>query len=150
MSGERLLRIDLKPSRAFAATIVAVHGVAGGCVGALWPGLAGVCIGVLIACLGVAAAADRALLLRKRSPRALQMEAKDHLTLELADGELVPLRIGARRYVSRFLVVLPAAASMRRTIIVTGDMLEPGSFRALRLWALWGQVPRSAPVQRVA
>lgn len=149
MNGERFLRIDLKPSRGFAAAIVAVHSTGGACAGALLGGPAGVILGALIACLGVAAALDRALLLGKRSLRALHVEGKDQLTLELANSELVRLRVGTRRYVSRFLVVLPGAASMRRTIIVAGAMLEPESFRALRLWALWGQVPRSATAQAV-
>ena len=133
-----------------AATIVAVHSVAGLCAGVLLTGPAGVGLGVLIAGLGLAAALDRALLIGKRSPRALRMEGKDHLTLELANAELVPLRIGGRRYVSRYLVVLPVAGSTRRTILVAGDMLEPESFRALRLWALWGQTAQSAPAQPVA
>jgi hypothetical protein len=150
LSGERILRIDLKPSRGFAAVIVAVHCAAGACAGALVAGPAGVCLGLLIACLGVAAALDRALLIGKRSLRALRVEGKDRLTLELANAELVPLRVGARRFVSRFLVVLPGTVSMRRTIILAGDMLEPDSFRALRLWALWGQVPQSVPAQPTA
>ena len=149
MNGERILRIDLKPSGGFAAAIVAVHSAAGACAGALLASPEGVLLGVLITCLGVVAALDRALLLGKRSLRALRMEGKDRLTLELANAELVPLRVGARRYVSRFLVVLPGLASMRRTIIIAGTMLEPDSFRALRLWALWGQVPQSAPLQAV-
>jgi len=150
LSSERTLRIDLKPSRALAAAIVGVHSAAGVCAGALLEDAAGVCLGVLIVGLGLAAAWDRALLLGRRSLRALRAEGKGRLTLELANGALVPLRVGTRRYVSRLVVVLPAAASMRRTIIVTGDMLDPDSFRALRLWALWGQVPGPAPAQPVA
>ena len=150
MSVERTLRIDLKPSPGFAAAIVAVHIAAGVSAGALLAGPAGVFLGALIACLGVTAALDRALLLGKRSLRVLRLEGKEQLTLELANGELVPLRVAPRRYVSRFLVVLPGIASMRRTIVIVGAMLEPDSFRVLRLWALWGQVPQSEPLQPVA
>lgn len=150
MNRERNLRVDLKPSHRFAAAVVAVHCAAGACAGVLLANPAGFILGALMACLGVAAALDRALLLGKRSLRALSMEGKDQLTLELANSELVPLRVGARRYVSRFLVVLPDAVSMRRTIVIAGGMLEPESFRALRLWALWGQVPQSAPAQAAA
>lgn len=150
MNGERTFRIDLKPSPGFAAVIVAVHGAAGACAGALLPNSAGLFLGALIVCLGVAAAMDRALLLGKRSLRALRVEGREQLTLELANGEIVPMRLGARRYVSRFLVVLPGSASMRRTIAIAGAMLEPGSFRALRMWALWGQVPQSAPARPTA
>lgn len=150
MNGERILRVDLRPSRGFAAAIVGVHIAAGACAGAILANPAGVILGVLIACLGVAAALDRALLLGPRSLRALRLEGRDKLTLELANAELVPLRVGARRYVNRFLVVLPGAATMRRTIVIAGAMLEADSFRTLRLWALWGQVPQSAPPRPAA
>lgn len=132
----------------FAVAIIAAHSAAGACAVALLANLAGVILGALLTCLGVAAAADRALLIGKRSLRALLVEGKEQLTLELANAELVPMHVGARRYVSRFLVVLPDAGSMRRTIIIAGAMLDSDSFRALRLWAVWGQVPQSASPPR--
>jgi len=145
LSNARILRIDLSPSRGLAAAIVTVHGGAAACAGVLVAGAAGVCLGLLIGCLGLAAAWDRALLRSPRSVRALRIEGKDYVTLELADAELVPVPIAPRRYVSRLGLVLYGAASMRRTIVVARDMLDPDSFRALRLWALWGQVPEAPP-----
>ena len=144
MSGTRTLRIDLKPSRGFAAAIVSLHAAAGACIALLWYGPAGVALGLLVSGLGLAAARDRALLRTRRSPRALHLEGRDALELESADAERLHLRLDARRYVSRLLVVLRGKGPMRRTIVVTGDMLDPETFRALRLWALWGRLPGTA------
>lgn len=141
MTDERPLRIDLSPSRRLAAAIVTVHCGAGACAGLVLAGPAGILLGALIAGLGVAAARDRALLRGRRSVRALQIQGKDRVTMELANAELVPIRIGSQRYVSRLGVILRTSDSMRRTIIVARDMLDPGAFRALRLWALWGRLP---------
>jgi hypothetical protein len=120
-----------------------VHAAAGACAGLLLSGVAGICLGVLLAGLGLAAAWDRALLRGRRSVRVLQAAGEDKLTLELADADVISIRIARRRYVGRLGVILPAAASMRRTIVVARDMLDPETFRALRLWALWGRIPQS-------
>jgi hypothetical protein len=45
------------------------------------------------------------------------------------------------------MATLPVRRPMRRTILVTGDMLRAEEFRRLRLWALWGRLPRVAPEQ---
>ena len=141
MSGEQILHIPLSPSRGLAATIFVVHGSAGVCAGALVPGVTGIILGVLVAGLGLAAAWDRALLRGRRSLRALHIGDKDDMTLELANAERVALRVSPRRYVNGLVVVLPGTSWMHRTIIVARDMLDPESFRTVRLWALWGRVP---------
>jgi len=150
LSGERILRIDLSPSRGLALIVVAVHLGAAACTGALVAGALGICLGALIAGLGFAAAWDRALLRGRRSVRALRTVGKDRVILELANGDLLPMSVSPRRYVSALAVILPGAASMHRTMVVARDMLEPGLFRALRLWALWGRVPDAAPDQPAA
>jgi hypothetical protein len=38
----------------------------------------------------------------------------------------------------------------RRTILVTRDMLEAEEFRRLRLFALWGRLPKVAAKQLLA
>jgi len=149
LSGERTLSIHLSPSRGLAATIVAVHGGAAVCAGALVAGVPGICLGVLIAGLGFAAAWDRALLRGRRSARVLQIGLGDCVTLELASGERVALRISPRRFVSGLVVILPGIPSMHRTIVVARDMLNPDAFRALRLWALWGRVPDAGNTRAV-
>jgi Membrane-bound toxin component of toxin-antitoxin system len=144
LSGERILRVNLSPSRGLAATIVAVHAGAGACSGLLLSGVAGICLAILLTGLGLAAAWDRALLRGTRSMRVLQVADDDNLTLELANADVISIRVARRRYVGKLGVILPAAVSMRRTIVVARDMLDPEAFRALRLWALWGRLPGSA------
>lgn len=149
MSGERTLRIQLSPSRSLAAIIVVVHGGAAVCAGMLVAGAMGICLGALIAGLGVAAAWDRALLRSRRSAQALNIGSGDSVILELANAERVRLRISRRRFVSALVVILPGAPWTHRTIVVWRDMLGPDSFRALRLWALWGRVPDPGTAQPV-
>lgn len=143
MSGEQILQILLSPSRGLAATIVAVHGGAGLCAGALVAGAPGILLGLLIATLGVAAAWDRALLRGRKSVHAMLIASDGSLSLELANAGRLTLRLSPRRYVSRLVVILSDRRSMHRTIVVTRAMADPEAFRALRLWALWGRVPNS-------
>jgi hypothetical protein len=149
LSGERTLRIQLSPSRSLAAIIVAVHVGAAVCAGVLVAGAMGIWLGALIAGLGLAAAWDRALLRGRRSVRALDIGSGDNVILELANAQRVGLRVSPRRFVSALVVILPGAPWMRRSIVVWRDMLGPDSFRALRLWALWGRVPDSGTLQSV-
>jgi hypothetical protein len=39
------------------------------------------------------------------------------------------------------MVTLPVSIPLRRTILVTRDMLGVAEFRHLRLWALWKKLP---------
>jgi hypothetical protein len=112
-------------------------------------GAMGIWLGALIAGLGLAAAWDRALLRGRRSVRALDIGSGDNVILELANAQRVGLRVSQRRFVSALVVILPGAPWMRRSIVVWRDMLGPDSFRALRLWALWGRVPDSGTLQSV-
>jgi hypothetical protein len=47
-------------------------------------------------------------------------------------------------------VSLPLTGAGRRNLLVVRDMLPPGEFRALRLWALWGRVPGAAALRPAA
>jgi hypothetical protein len=58
--------------------------------------------------------------------------------VDLAGGESSPARAGG--HVSRLMVTL-ALQRKRHHILVTADMLDRDSFRALRIWALWGKLP---------
>jgi hypothetical protein len=62
----------------------------------------------------------------------------------------MPVELAERRHVSRFLVTLPVRRPARRTILVTRDMLEAEEFRRLRLFALWGRLPKVAAKQLLA
>lgn len=144
MSGEPTLNFELSPSRGFAAIIVTVHAAAAACVAAVLPGIAGWLVAVLLLALGIFTALDRALLRRSDSVRSLLIEGPHALSLVTATGRRSNVRVGTRKHVSRLAVIVPVAHTMRRTIVVTRDMLDVESFRKLRLWALWGRVPGTA------
>jgi hypothetical protein len=40
------------------------------------------------------------------------------------------------------MVTLPVRGPVRRTVLVSHDMLGAEEFRRLRLWALWGRLPK--------
>ena len=63
----------------------------------------------------------------------------DRLAVELLNGETLIAERRPGGHVSRFLVTLPVG---KRTLLITSDMLSPPEFRRLRLWALWGRLPR--------
>jgi hypothetical protein len=134
------LRLELKPSPALAALILALHATAALSVLLAVPTGAGSLLAGSFLALGAAAAWSRALLRAKISPRALEI-AGEEVVLHLAGGARFPIEVAARRYVTRFMVALPVRRPVRRTILVTRDMVDGASFRALRVWALWGRLP---------
>jgi hypothetical protein len=146
LSGAQILRLDLRPSRLLAGLIVGAHGAAAACAAVVLPGLPGGLLAAALLCLGLAAAWSRALLRSRSSVRAIEI-APSGVILELAGGERLPARVGARRYVSRLMVTLPVRSPSRRTLLVTPDMLEDALFRRLRLWAIWGKLPPVAGKQ---
>jgi hypothetical protein len=89
--------------------------------------------------LGLAAAWARALLGSSRSVVAIDVCGR----VELRNGESRAIA-ARRRHVGRFMVTLPLDG---RTVLITRDMLGAEEFRRLRLWALWGKLPRVAPEQ---
>jgi uncharacterized membrane protein YphA (DoxX/SURF4 family) len=139
------LRLELKPSRALAAAIVAAHAAAALAAymtipGALAPVLAG-----LLLVLGLATAWSRALLAAATSIKVIEL-ATAQAAIELATGERLSAEVAARRYVTRYLVALPLSAPFRRTLLVTADMLDREEFRRLRIWALWNRLPAARGV----
>lgn len=88
------------------------------------------------------------------STRSLELGGGPGLVVELANGERFEAEAGKRRYVTALLVVLPLRSRKpggpRRTLLVTRDMLDPRSFRTLRIWALWGRLPGAAAPSGVA
>ena len=133
MSGARLV---LLPSRFLAAAILGLHITAAGCVRLALPGWPGIALAAVLLAVGLLAARSRALLGAPTSPRALVLS--DRLAFELLNGETLS---GERRpgHVSRLMVTLPVE---KRTLLITRDMLGEQEFRRLRLWALWGRLPR--------
>ncbi|HVJ13505.1 MAG TPA: protein YgfX, partial [Burkholderiales bacterium] len=134
--------LALSPSWNLAAAIVALHAAAAAAIAAVLPTAFGYALGAALLALGLAAAWARALLRSTRSVVAFDVSGR----MELKNG--ATLAIAARpRHVSRFLVTLPLEGRVRRTILVTRDMLTAEEFRRLRLWALWEKLPRVAPEQ---
>lgn len=86
-----------------------------------------------------------AMFTRER-PGTLAFGADGALWLEFPDGGLAGT-VGARRYVSRYLVILPwrHPAGHCLHLVLVPDMFEPDAFRRIRLWALWGRVGNAAP-----
>ena len=146
MSGSRSLRLRLSPSPAFAAALVALHACAALCILLVLPSFPGAALAICLLALGLAAAWSRALLRSASSVRAIEIQAGG-ASFELAGGERIAAQLTRRRYVNRFMVALPVEGRLRRTVLVTLDMLGEESFRVLRIWALWGKLPQVAPQQ---
>jgi hypothetical protein len=136
----RSLRVELAPSAFLTITLIALHAAAALCVLAVVPGVPGLLLSALLLALGVATAWSRALLRSGSSARVLEL-AGPKLEVQLASGASFPAEVAERRYVGRYLVMLPLRRPVRRTIVVTRGMADADSFRRLRIWALWGRLP---------
>ncbi len=136
MSGARL---ELRRSWILAALILSLHGAAAASLAVVLPGWAGAALAAGFVLLGLTAAWARALHGSAASVRAL--EIGDALLIELKDGRRFPAELRPQRHVSRFMVTLPVSLPVRRTVLVTRDMLGVEEFRRLRLWALWKKLP---------
>ena len=134
MSGTRL---EFSPSWTLACAIVAAHTIAGAAVISVVPAPAGYALGGAVFALGLAAAWARALLAAGGSARALEVSGGSGV-VELRDGRMLTALSG-KGHVGRLLVTVPMG---RRTLLVSRDMLGVEEFRQLRLWALWGRLPR--------
>ena len=138
MSGA--LRLALRPSRRLAAAIVAAHAAAALAALLAIPGAMTALLSVLLLVLGIATAWSRALLAASASIKVMEI-GTERPTFELASGERFAAELASRRYVTRYLVALPLRSPLRRTLLVTADMLPPEEFRRLRIWALWNRLP---------
>jgi hypothetical protein len=132
-------RLELSRSWILAGALVALHAVAAGCALIVVQGPAGLGLAAAFLALGAAAAWARALHGSGASVRAIELA--DGVLLELKDGRRISAELAASRHVSRFMVTLPVRRPVRRTILVTRDMLRAEEFRRLCLWALWGKLP---------
>ena len=145
----RRLRLELAPSAFLTILIIALHAAAALCAAAVLGGTAGLLVALLLVLLGMASAWNRALLRSRSSIRSLELIG-EKLEVELRSGERFPAEVAERRYVGRFIVILPFRQPVRRHVLVTRDMLGPDSFRRLRIWALWGRLPPVAGKQLAA
>lgn len=146
MNGAPPVSFTLSPSPGLAAVIVAAHAAAAACLWVLVPGVPGAALAALVLALGIAVARDRALQAARASVIGFELAGRDAAVLRLRDGRHLAAAVGQGRVVNRFCVSLPVRAPRRGSLLVTPAMLEPESFRILRLWALWGRVPDPARV----
>jgi hypothetical protein len=137
------VRFQLRSSPALAAALAGGHVAAALAVVLVLRGAAGVALAVALVALGAAAAWSRALLATRSSVRAIEIGPAEP-TFELASGARFTASVGTRRYVTRHVVALPLGAPLRRTLLVTRDMLGAAEFRRLRIWALWNRLPAAA------
>ena len=150
MTGKPLLRLELRASRILAGALLLVHALAAACIALVLPGVWGAALAALVAALGVATAWDRALLRSARSVRHIDLYAGGQAVLGLGDDSRLQGTIATRRNISPWWVTLPLEGRVGRTLLVARDMLSEGDFRRLRIWALWGRVPRVAAPQPAA
>jgi len=139
-------RLELSASWILACAIVLAHAAAAACVYLVLPGSAGALLAAALVALGLAAGWSRGLLGAAASVRALELDGPK-ICVETKDRRRLAAELGARRHVGRWLVTLPLARPVRRTILITRDMLDAEEFRRLRLWALWGRLPGVAGKQ---
>ncbi len=141
------LRLELTASPGLAAMILAVHLGAAGCFLTVLTGWQGVALSVLIAALGGIAAWDRALLRAPSSPRALEFLRDGTAKCLFANGESAALQPLKGTAVSRYWVAFGLGSPRRRSLFIAAGMLAPQAMRLLRLWALWGKLPRGSSRQ---
>jgi len=145
------MRFRLLPSGRMALLIVLAHGgAAAALLTVAYDSVVGWMLAALLVALGFMTAWDRALLRARASVRGLVVDGPDDIVLELARSGRVKARVGARRWVSAALVLLPIGLPRRATLLVGWDMLDPEDFRRLRIWALWGRLPAVASAPRGA
>jgi hypothetical protein len=136
-------RFELSASPRFAALILVLHALAAAAALVALPAPAGGALAAIVVALAGVAAWSRALLRSRRSVRAIEVAGED-VVLELAGGERLQGKAAARRYVTRFAVVVPVGRPAGRTVFVASDMMDGDSFRRLRVWALWGRLSEPA------
>ncbi len=77
-----------------------------------------------------------------RPPAGLRFGPEARLDLLAQDGGSLSGTVGPRRFVSRFILILPwAGPARRRYLLLAADMVDAEAFRRARLWALWGRIP---------
>jgi hypothetical protein len=143
------IRLELTPSKGYAALLLLAHALAAACLLAVLKGWPGSVAALLVAALGLAAAWDRALLGSAGAPRAIEIRATGEARCVLRNGNTGALQSLGGAGVNRYWVALRLRSPMRRSLLVTAGMLSADSARLLRLWALWGRLPGVAQRQRL-
>ena len=127
--------------------ILTFHATAALCFLTVMTGWAGVAVGSLVFALGIAAAWDRALLRSRRSPSAIEIRSSGEAICLFTNGDSAAVQAQGGSAVTRHWVALRLRSPLRGSLLVAAGMLPEESFRLLRLWALWGKLPRVAQQQ---
>ena len=137
------MRLELRASVALTLLTAATHAAAAAVLWGFLPSPGGAGSAILVSVLGALAIRDRTLLWGKEAPACLELRRDGAVLVGLRNGTEFEGQVVARRYVSRWVVVLGLASARwgQRTILVARDMLAAGEFRHLRLWALWNALP---------
>ena len=137
------MRLELRASPVLTVLTGAVHLAAAAILWVTLPHPLGVCAGALTIILSVVAIRNRTLLSGAAAAISLELRGDGGVLVALRSGREIEGQVAARRYVSRWLVVmtLERAPWGHRTLLIARDMLPAGEFRHLRLWALWDAIP---------
>lgn len=146
------MRLDLRASPLLTFLAAALHSAAATVLWFFLPPPAGALAAVLVVALAALALRQRTLLWATTAPVSLELKREGRLVARLRNRTELEGQVSARRYVSRWLVVLDLAQAPwgRRTILIARDMLPAGQFRHLRLWALWDAQPAARPAANLA
>lgn len=146
------MRLDLRASPLLTLLAAAIHSAAAAIFWFFLPFPAGAMVAALVFVLGALAIWQRTLLRGATAMASLELKGESRLVARLRNRTEFGGQVSARRYVSRWLVVLDLAQAPwgRRTIFVARDMLPAGQFRHLRLWALWDALPAAFPAAGLA
>jgi hypothetical protein len=106
-----------------------------------WPGIA---LATLTIALGATAAWDRAFLRFPRSPKAIEIHRHGVAKCLFANGESGTLLALGGSAVTRYWIALRMNSPRRASLFIVAGMLAPEPLRLLRLWALWGKLPRAS------
>jgi len=130
--------------------ILGVYVAAAACFLTVLTGWFGLALSALTAALGCFAAWDRALLRAERSPKVLEISRGGTAKCLFANGDSAVLQPLKGSSVTRYWVALGLRVPLRRSLFIAAGMLAPQAFRLLRLWALWGRLPRVASARPAA
>ena len=127
--------------------ILILHWFAALCFLTVLTAWAGFAVASLIIALGIAAAWDRALLRSRRSPSVIEIRSTGEAVCLFANGDAAAVEAQGGSAITRHWVSLRLRSPLRGSLLVVAGMLPVESFRLLRLWALWGKLPRVAQQQ---
>ena len=134
------LRLDLKPSRLFAGSLVLLHGLA---LAAAWAALSGWARYLL--CLAILASLGSALVQTlRRQALSLELHEDGRASWRDPGGTWHEVRMGKGHFVSGVLVLVDLRSvgpGRGKRMVLMPDSMSPEEFRRLRVWLRWRRGP---------